>query len=164
MYSALSGPTNWIPRYIRTYLYLCSNTKGAFLYSAVSGYDHQKRVYTSTSYGPVHSTANSTSLEVLSLAAITARRLLVRLSITVNSQVLIYTPERIEETWSERNCQVSKRQIRGFESGFSHLDSPMFQPQHHRVPHDGLRVISMISATWYAQLVKLGVRAFINLS
>ena len=54
-------------------------------------------------------------------ATVTARRPFVQTSISVCSQVLIYTAEWTVATWYERNCQSFKTAARGFEPGFSWL-------------------------------------------
>ena len=69
--------------------------KGKFLYSAVSSpQDRSKRFTLYFPDRPVHSDTTSTSLgNIQPYATINMRRLLVHISITVYSQVLIYTAE-----------------------------------------------------------------------
>ena len=76
-----------------------------FLYSAVSSpLDRSKRFTLSSPGRPVHSdTVLGFSCKHSSHAAI-AQRLFTHISTTVYSQVLIYTAESTEATWSERKC------------------------------------------------------------
>ena len=78
--------------YIHTYK---KKSKGKFLYSAVSSpQDRSKRFTLYFPDRPVHSDTISASLgSIQPYATINARRLLVHISITVYSQVLIYSAE-----------------------------------------------------------------------
>ena len=96
--------------------------KDAFLYSAVSSHwDCSKRftlhpladMFIPTPFGFIW--------EAFSHAALIARRLFVHISISVCSQVLIYTAERTVTMWNERNCQSFEMAGRGSEPGFSRL-------------------------------------------
>ena len=75
--------------------WLKSTKKGKFLYSAVSSpQDRSKRFTLYFSDRPVHPDTISASLgRIQPYATINARRLLVHISITVYSQVLIYSAE-----------------------------------------------------------------------
>ena len=79
--------------------------KGMVLYSAVSSpLDRSKRFTLSSPGRPVHSdTVLGFSWKHSSHAAI-AQRLFTHISTTVYSQVLIYTAESTEASWSERKC------------------------------------------------------------
>ena len=90
----------WIHHYIAF-----KKKKGMVLYSAVSSpLDRSKRFTLSSPGRPVHSdTVLGFSWKHSSHAAI-AQRLFTHISTTVYSQVLIYTAESTEASWSERKC------------------------------------------------------------
>ena len=77
--------------YIYIHIYIYIRKKGKFLYSAVSSpQDRSKRFILYFPDRPVHSDTISASLgSIQPYATINARRLLVRISTTVYSQVLI---------------------------------------------------------------------------
>ena len=92
------------------------------LYSAVSSpLDRLKRFTLSSPGRPVHSdTVLGFSWKHSSHAAI-AQRLFTHISTTVYSQVLIYTAESTEASWSERKCPNFETVTTGFEPGLSRL-------------------------------------------
>ena len=96
--------------------------KGMVLYSAVSSpLDRSKRFTLSSPGRPVHSdTVLGFSWKHSSHAAI-AQRLFTHISTTVYSQVLIYTAESTEASWSERKCPNFETVTTGFEPGLSRL-------------------------------------------
>ena len=96
--------------------------KGMVLYSAVSSpLDRSKRFTLSSPGRPVHSdTVLGFSWKHSSHAAI-AQRLFTHISTTVYSQVLIYTAESTEASWSERKCPNFDTVTTGFEPGLSRL-------------------------------------------
>ena len=96
--------------------------KGMVLYSAVSSpLDRSKRFTLSSPGRPVHSdTVLGFSWKHSSHAAI-AQRLFTHISTTVYSQVLIYTAESTEASWSERKCPHFETVTTGFEPGLCRL-------------------------------------------
>ena len=97
-------------------------SKGMVLYSAVSSpLDRSKRFTLSSPGRPVHSdTVLGFSWKHSSHAAI-AQWLFTHISTTVYSQVLIYTAESTEASWSERKCPNFETVTTGFEPGPSRL-------------------------------------------
>ena len=96
--------------------------KGMVLYSAISSpLDRSKRFTLSSPGRPVHSdTVLGFSWKHSSHAAI-AQRLFTHISTTVYSQILIYTAEWTEASWSERKCPNFETVTMGFEPGLSRL-------------------------------------------
>ena len=96
--------------------------KGMVLYSAVSSpLDRSKRFTLSSPGRPVHSdTVLGFSWKHSSHAAI-AKRLFTHISTTVYSQVLIYTAESTEASWSERKCPNFETVTTGIRTRVSRL-------------------------------------------
>ena len=97
------------------------------LYSAVSSpLDRSKRFTLSSPGRPVHSdTVLGFSWKHSSHAAI-AQRLFTHISTTVYSQVLIYTAESTEESWSERKCPNFETVTTGIRTRALSIASPAF--------------------------------------
>ena len=107
--------------------------KGMVLYSAVSSpLDRSKRFTLSSPGRPVHSdTVLGFSWKHSSHAAI-AQRLFTRISTTVYSQVLIYTAESTEASWSERKCPNFETVTTGIRTRALSIASPAFYQLSHR--------------------------------
>ena len=101
--------------------------KGMVLYSAVSSpLDRSKRFTLSSPGRPVHSdTVLGFSWKHSSHAAI-AQRLFTHISTTVYSQVLIYTAESTEASWSERKCPNFETVTTGIRTRALSIASPAF--------------------------------------
>ena len=101
--------------------------KGMVLYSAVSSpLDRSKRFTLSSPGRPVHSdTVLGFSWKHSSHAAI-AQRLFTHISTTVYSQVLIYTAESTEASWSERKCPNFETVTTGIRTRAISIASPAF--------------------------------------
>ena len=97
------------------------------LYSAVSSpLDRSKRFTLSSPGRPVHSdTVLGFSWKHSSHAAI-AQRLFNHISTTVYSQVLIYTAESTEASWSERKCPNFETVTQGIRTRVLLIASPAF--------------------------------------
>ena len=108
------------------------------LYSAVSSpLDRSKRFTLSSPGRPVHSdTVLGFSWKHSSHAAI-AQRLFTHISTTVYSQVLIYTAESTEASWSERKCPNFETVTTGIRSRALSIASPAFYQLSYRAPHVG---------------------------
>ena len=106
------------------------------LYSAVSSpLDRSKRFTLSSPGRPVHSdTVLGFSWKHSSHAAI-AQRLFTHISITVYSQVLIYTAESTEASWSERKCPNFETVTTGIRTRALSIASPAFYRLSYRAPH-----------------------------
>ena len=109
--------------------------KGMFLYSAVSSpLDRSKRFTLSSPGRPVHSdTVLGFSWKHSSHAAI-AQRLFTHISTTVYSQVLIYTAESTEASWSERKCPNFETVTTGIGTRALSIASPAFYQLSYRAP------------------------------
>ena len=105
------------------------------LYSAVSSpLDRSKRFTLSSPGRPVHSdTVLSFSWKHSSHAA-TAQRLFTHISTTVYSQVLIYTAESTEASWSERKCPNFETVTTGIRILALSIASPAFYQLSYRAP------------------------------
>ena len=118
-------------------LYLCRPTKGKcmVLYSTVSSpLDRSKRFTLSSPGRPVHSdTVLGFSWKHSSHAAI-AQRLFTHISTTVYSQVLIYTAESTEASWSERKCPNFETVTTGIRTRALSIASPAFYQLSYRAP------------------------------
>ena len=110
--------------------------KGMVLYSAVSSpLDRSKRFTLSSPGRPVHSdTVLGFSWKHSSHAAI-AQRLFTHISTTVYSQVLIYTAESTEASWSERKCPNFETVTTGIRTRALSIASPAFYQLSYRAPH-----------------------------
>ena len=108
--------------------------KGMVLYSAVSSpLDRSKRFTLSSPGRPVHSdTVIGFSWKHPSHAAI-AQRLFTHISTTVYSQVLIYTAESTEASWSERKCPNFETVTTGIRTRALSIASPAFYQLSYRV-------------------------------
>ena len=106
---------------------LCVKGKGMVWYSAVSSpLDRSKRFTLSSPGRPVHSdTVLGFSWKHSSHAAI-AQRLFTHISTTVYSQVLIYTAESAEASWSERKCPNFETVTTGIRTRALSIASPAF--------------------------------------
>ena len=111
--------------------------KGMVLYSAVSSpLDCSKRFTLSSPGRPVHSdTVLGFSWKHSSHAAI-AQRLFTHISTTVYSQVLIYTAESTEASWSERKCPNFETVTTGIRTRALSIASPAFYQLSYRAPHE----------------------------
>ena len=109
--------------------------KGMVLYSAVSSpLDRLKRFTLSSPGRPVHSdTVLGFSWKHSSHAAI-AQRLFTHMSTTVYSQVLIYTAESTEASWSERKCPNFETVTTGIRTRALSIASPAFYQLSYRAP------------------------------
>ena len=109
--------------------------KGMVLYSAVSSpLDRSKRFTLSSPGRPVHSdTVLGFSWKHSSHAAI-AQRLFTHISTTVYSQVLIYTAESTEASWSERKCPNFETVTAGIRTRALSIASPAFYQLSYRAP------------------------------
>ena len=107
------------------------------LYSAVSSpLDRSKRFTLSSPGRPVHSdTVLGFSWKHSSQAAI-AQRLFTHIYTTVYSQVLIYTAESTEASWSERNCPNVETVTPGIRTRAISIASPAFYQLSYRAPRD----------------------------
>ena len=108
------------------------------LYSAVSSpLDRSKRFTLSSPGRPVHSdTVLGFSWKHSSHAAI-AQRLFTHISTTVYSQVLIYTAESTEASWSERKCPNFETVTTGIRTRALSIASPAFYQLSYRASqHD----------------------------
>ena len=105
------------------------------LYSAVSSpLDRWKRFTLSFPGRPVHSdTVLGFSWKHSSHAAI-AQRLFTHISTTVYSQVLIYTAESTEASWSERKCPNFETVTTGIRTRALSIASPAFYQLSYRSP------------------------------
>ena len=105
------------------------------LYSAVSSpLDRSKRFTLSSPGRPVHSdTVLGFSWKHSSHAAI-AQRLFTHISTTVYSQVLIYTAESTEASWSERKCPNFETVTTGIRTRALSIASPAFYQLSYRAP------------------------------
>ena len=105
------------------------------LYSAVSSLlDRSKRFTLSSPGRPVHSdTVLGFSGKHSSHAAI-AQRLFTHISTTVYSQVLIYTAESTEASWSERKCPHFETVTTGIRTRALSIASPAFYQLSYRAP------------------------------
>ena len=105
------------------------------LYSAVSSpLDRSKRFTLSSPGRPVHSdTVLGFSWKHSSHAAI-AQRLFNHISTTVYSQVLIYTAESTEASWSERKCPNFETVTQGIRTRVLSIASPAFYQLSYRAP------------------------------
>ena len=105
------------------------------LYSAVSSpLDRSKRFTLSSPGRPVHSdTVLGFSWKHSSHAAI-AQRLFTHISTTVYSQVLIYTAESTETSWSERKCPTFETVTTGIRTRALSIASPAFYQLSYRAP------------------------------
>ena len=105
------------------------------LYSAVSSpLDRSKRFTLSSPGRPVHSdTVLGFSWKHSSHAAI-AQRLFTHISTTVYSQVLIYTAESTEASWSERKCPNFETVSKGIRTRALSIASPAFYQLSYRAP------------------------------
>ena len=101
--------------------------KGMVLYSTVSSpLDRSKRFTLSSPGRPVHSdTVLGFSWKHSSHAAI-AQRLFTHISTSVYSQVLIYTAESTEASWSERKCPNFETVTTGIRTRALSIASPAF--------------------------------------
>ena len=110
------------------------------LYSAVSSpLDRSKRFTLSSPGRPVHSdTVLGFSWKHSSHAAI-AQRLFTHISTTVYSQVLIYTAESTEASWSERKCPNIETVTMGIRTRALSIASPAFYQLSYRPPQYGNR-------------------------
>ena len=106
------------------------------LYSAISSpLDRSKRFTLSSPGRPVHSnTVLDFSWKHSSHAAI-AQRLFTHISTTVYSQVLIYTAESTEASWSERKCPNFETVTTGIRTRDLSIASPAFYQLSYRAPH-----------------------------
>ena len=106
------------------------------LYSAVSSpLDRSKRFTLSSPGRPVHSdTVLGFSWKHSSHAAI-AQRLFTHISTTVYSQVLIYTAESTEASWSERKCPNFETVTTGIRTRALSIASPAVYQLSYRAPH-----------------------------
>ena len=97
------------------------------LYSAVSSpFDRSKRFTLSSPGRPVHSdTVLGFSWKHSSHEA-TAQRLFIHISTTVYIQVLIYTAESTEATWSERKCPNFETVAKGIRTRALSIAGPAF--------------------------------------
>ena len=109
------------------YTYYVKKGKGMVLYSAVSSPLDRSKCFTLSSPGrPVHSdTVLGFSWKHSSHAAI-AQRLFTHISTTVHSQVLIYTAESTEASWSERKCPNFETVTTGIRTRALAIASPAF--------------------------------------
>ena len=107
------------------------------LYSAVSSPLYRSKRFTLSSPGtPVHSdTVLGFSWKHSSHAAI-AQRLFSHISTTVYSQVLIYTAESTEASWSERKCLNFETVTTGIRTRALSIASPAFYQLSYRAPHN----------------------------
>ena len=105
------------------------------LYSAVSSpLDRSKRFTLSSPGRPFHSyTVLGFSWKHSSHAAI-AQRLFTHISTTVYSQVLIYTAESTEASWSERKCPNFETVTTGIRTRALSIASPAFYQLSYRAP------------------------------
>ena len=105
------------------------------LYSAVSSpLDRSKRFTLSSPGRPVHTdTVLGFSWKHSSHAAI-AQRLFTHISTTVYSQVLIYTAESTEASWSERRCPNFETVTTGIRTRALSIASPAFYQLSYRAP------------------------------
>ena len=112
------------------------------LYSAVSSpLDRSKRFTLSSPGRPVHSdTVLGFSWKHSSHAAI-AQRLFTHISTTVYSQVLIYTAESTEASWSERKCPNFETVTTGIRTRALSIASPAFYQLSYRAPSTWLITI-----------------------
>ena len=119
------------------------------LYSAVSSpLDRSKRFTFSSPGRPVHSdTVLGFSWKHSSHAAI-AQRLFNHISTTVYSQVLIYTAESTEASWSERKCPNFETVTTGIRTRALSIASPAFYQLSYRAPH-----ITIIRTRWIFDLM-----------
>ena len=115
--------------------YVSSGEKGMVLYSAVSSpLDRSKRFTLSSPGRPVHSdTVLGFSWKHSSHAAI-AQRLFTHIFTTVYSQVLIYTAESTEASWSERKCPNFETVTTGIRTRDLSIASPAFYQLSYRAP------------------------------
>ena len=109
--------------------------KGMVLYSAVSSpLDRSKRFTLSSPGRPVHSdTVLGFSWKHSSHAAI-AQRLFTHISITVYSQVIIYTAESTEASRSERKCPNFETVTTGIRTRALSIASPAFYQLSYSAP------------------------------
>ena len=120
--------------------------KGMVLYSAISSpLDRSKRFTLSSPGRPVHSnTVFGFSWKHSSHAAI-AQRLFTHISTTVYSQVLIYTAESTEASWSERKCPNFETVTTGIRTRDLSIASPAFYQLSYRAPHVSILSINRIN-------------------
>ena len=118
------------------------------LYSAVScPLDRSKRFTLSSPGRPVHSdTVLGFSWKHSSHAAI-AQRLFTHISTTVYSQVLIYTAESTEASWSERKCPNFETVTTGIRTRALSIASPAFYQLSYRAPQ--IDAVTSIYPTLY---------------
>ena len=109
--------------------------KGMVLDSAVSSpLDRSKRFTLSSPGRPVHSdTVLGFSWKHSSHAAI-AQRLFTHIATTVYSQVLIYTAESTEASWSERKCPNFETVTTRIRTRALSIASPAFYQLSYRAP------------------------------
>ena len=109
--------------------------KGMVLYSAVSSpLDRSKRFTLSSPGRPVHSdTVLGFSWKHSSHASI-AQRLSTHISTTVYSQILNYTAESTEASWSERKCPNFETVTTGIRTRTLSIASPAFYQLSYRAP------------------------------
>ena len=121
--------------------------KGMVLYSAVSSpLDRSKRFTLSSPGRPVHSdTVLGFSWKHSSHAAI-AQRLFTHISTTVYSQVLIYTAESTEASWSERKCPNFETVTTGIRTRALSIASPAFYQLSYRAPHKPIKVLFTLNS------------------
>ena len=124
-----------IPGFLATKHHPLRKSKGMVLYGAVSSpLDRSKRFTLSSPGRPVHSdTVLGFSWKHSSHAAI-AQRLFTHISTTVYSQVLIYTAESTEASWSERKCPNFETVTTGFRTRALSIASPAFYQLSYRAP------------------------------